>query len=77
MQSQPVALMLAVGGTLPPERMCAHRAEVAKHFLLEDHPVLKTSGCSKVTPFLCSTSVFRRCLENLDLGNLASLEQTV
>lgn len=41
------------------ECTCTHRAEVAKHFFLEDHPVLKMSGSSKVTDVLYSPSMFR------------------
>lgn len=34
------------------ECTCTHRAEVAKQFFLEDHPVLKMLGSSKVTDVL-------------------------
>lgn len=46
------------GATLP-ECTCTHRAEVAKHFFLEDHPVLKMLGSSKVTDVLYRASMFR------------------
>lgn len=41
------------------ECTCTHRAEVAKQFFLEDHPVLKMLGSSKVRDVLYRPSVFR------------------
>ncbi|KAF2979517.1 hypothetical protein EK904_008697 [Melospiza melodia maxima] len=44
----------------PKRNMClTERAEVAKHFFLEDHPVLKMLSSSKVTDVLYRASMFR------------------